>query len=264
VLTEEALFELACAVLGERRGARCLDLARLAPLTRRSVPTSATAALVVGTRALGAEWWSKTHYELAPDRSWIPSGTPDELLARQSDSCLPTLGAWVADDAADARWGTPIDVVDLNDPRTDDRVILPEGAKPGDRLIAAWDPGGRISVHVVERSSPPDPTAQEEGRRRGGIGSQLGEHWHHDAAEAQWAWAVATDTGPIRLPGETAGTSTDRFAAALDPAVAGRLRRWARQNGATPEQLGSRWHTKDDLWSARFRLGLPHSRPGTW
>ena len=51
---------------------------------------------------------------------------------------------------------------------------------------------------------------------------------------------------------------------ALDPGVAERLRAWAAENGATAEQLGGGWQTKDDLWSARFRLGLPYSRPGTW
>ena len=38
-------------------------------------------------------------------------------------------------------------------------------------------------------------------------------------ADAWWAWAVAIDTEPIRLPGE----SGDQFAAALDPDLAQRL-----------------------------------------
>lgn len=273
VLTEDALFELARTALGMERAARCLELAKLAPLTRRSVGTSATAELIVGTRALGAEWWSTVHRDLAADRRWIARGTPDELLAARQEafasrdhagSCLATLGRWVADDAADAQWGTPIDFVDLNDPRTDDRVVLPEDAEAGDRLIAAWDPGGRTYVHIVERDGSTDPLAEKEGRRRGSLGSQLGEHWYHDAAEADWAWAIATDTGPIRLPGEIPGTPTDPFAADLDADVADRLRAWAAKNGATAEQLGGAWHTKGDLWSARFQLGLPYSRPAIW
>jgi hypothetical protein len=72
---------------------------------------------------------------------------------------------------------------------------------------------------------------------------------------------MATDTGPIWLPGETAGTPTDLFAAALDDAVAERLRAWAARNGASADELGGPWHSKDDLWSARFRLGLPFRGP---
>jgi hypothetical protein len=74
---------------------------------------------------------------------------------------------------------------------------------------------------------------------------------------------MATDTGPIRFPGETAGRPTDPFAAPLDYTVADRLRVWAAKNGATAKQLGGPWHSKDDLWSARFRLGLPYSSPAT-
>jgi hypothetical protein len=91
VLTEEALFELAGVALGAERAARCLELARLAPLTDRSWATSAIAALIVGTRTLGTDWWSTVHRELAVDRRWIASGTPGELLAaRQTTSPLAT------------------------------------------------------------------------------------------------------------------------------------------------------------------------------
>jgi hypothetical protein len=280
VLTEEALFELAGVTLGAGRAARCLELARLSPLTSRSWATSASAALIVGTRALGTDWWSTVHRELAVSWStvhgesagveyWTARGTPAELLAARQDdfatrpghSCLETLGDWVAEDAANAEWGMPIDFVDLNDPEPEDRIVLPVDAKPGDQLVAAWDPGGRAYVHVVERSGSPDPRAEKEGRRRGSIGSELGKIWHNDAANADWAWSMATDTRPIRLPGEIAGEPSDPFAAPLDPSVADRLRAWAARNGASADELGGAWYTKDDLWSARFRLGLPYSSP---
>jgi hypothetical protein len=272
VLTEDALFDLARAVLGQERGARCLELARLAPLTRRWWATSATASLIVGTRALGTEWWSTIHRDLT-GRRWIARGTPDEYLAanpddpwsrRQCGSCLATLGVWVADDAANAEWGMPIDFVDFNDDEPDDRVVLPDGARPGDRFVATWDPGSLIEVHVVERAGPPDPSAERRGTRRGRLGTRLGEAWVHDATEAGWAWGMATDTGPIRLPGEIPGTPTDPFAADLDPAVAERLRAWAARNRATADELGGAWSTKDDLWSAWFRLGGPYYTQTWW
>jgi hypothetical protein len=28
--------------------------------------------------------------------------------------------------------------------------------------------------------------------------------------------------------------------------------------------LAGPWRTKDALWSARFRIGLPYGRPGAW
>ena len=133
--------------------------------------TGAVAALIVGTRALGMGWWTSAH---------------DERLRADG---LETLGGVIADAAANAEWGAPIGFVDLNHPATDDRVKLPAGAKAGDRLIAAWDAGGRVAVRVVDRG--------------GFLGSRLEEHWYHDAAEIAWAWSIATNTSPIRLPGRS-------------------------------------------------------------
>jgi hypothetical protein len=35
-------------------------------------------------------------------------------------------------------------------------------------------------------------------------------------------------------------------------------------NGVSKSDLGGPWRTTDALWTARFRLGLPYSRPGAW
>lgn len=50
----------------------------------------------------------------------------------------------------------------------------------------------------------------------------------------------------------------------LDSSVATRLFRWAAEHEPRDELLGPAWITKADAWTARFRLGLPYSRPGTW
>lgn len=54
----DKLFSKARTVLGADRANRCLELARLAPLTRRWVPASAIASLIVGAEAAGPRRWS--------------------------------------------------------------------------------------------------------------------------------------------------------------------------------------------------------------
>jgi hypothetical protein len=254
----DKLFSKARTVLGADRANRCLELARLAPLTRRWVPASAIASLIVGTLDLGPEWWTRQHEELTADRLWEVRGTPDGLLdaghgdeeREDSGSCLALLGGWIADDAADKEWGRPVDRVDMSDPRVDGRVTLPEGVSVGDRLTAIFAPGGRVWVEVVEGPSRP--------------GSRLAERRYHEVAEARSAWSMATATGPIRLPGETAGRASDPFADAIDHDASRRLFDWAKTQGVTATQLTGPWRTKEALWSARHRLGLPYSRPGEW
>jgi hypothetical protein len=56
---------------------------------------------------------------------------------------LNRLGDWAADDAADAKWGRPIDFVDLNDSGADDRLHLRDGIAEGDRVVASFGPGSR-------------------------------------------------------------------------------------------------------------------------
>lgn len=230
-----ALFELADDVLGERRAARCLQLVRGAPLTRRDHATASVASLILGTRRLGAQWWD---------------GAGDELAAAGGDGALDALGRRMCDDCANERWGEPIGEVDMNSPGGEDRVALPAGATAGDVFVASWDPGCRVVVEVVDRD--------------GVIGSLLGELRFDETADIDWAWAMASGAGTVRLPGEVAGTGSDPFAAALDHAVALRLRAWAGEHEADGELLGPPWVTRGDLWEARIRLGLPYTRAAEW
>jgi hypothetical protein len=92
----------------------------------------------------------------------------------------------------------------------------------------------------------------------------LAEKQYHDVAKVRSAWAIAFGAGPIRLPGETAGRPSDPFADNLDHDSSRRLYIWAVANGASKADLAGPWRTKDALWTARFRLGLPYGRPGVW
>jgi hypothetical protein len=253
-LSTDVLFALAAEVLGRERADRCLLLARRARLSRRSSATSAVASLIAGTRALGLEWWSRAPRDQPADGRRAQRESPDALLATgagDGEAPLTDLASWMSDDAADAEWGRPIDYVDLNDPRGHDRVTLPAHAKPGDRVVASFDPGGRVWVDVVERGQPPR------------IGSCLAEHDYHPVAEVAWAWGIATGVEALRLPGESAGELSDPFLTTVDADAARELRAWAASHGATAKELGARWETKEDLWSARRRLD-PYRRPGPW
>lgn len=270
--TADRLFAKARTVLGADRASRCLELARLAPLSRRWVPTSAIAALVAGTADMGPEWWTRSHEELAENRLWTERGIPDRLLTVGHDdpktedggSCLALLGGWIADDAADKQWGRPVDRVDVTDPRVDGRVAVPQGACAGDRLTAAFAPGGRVWVDVVERSADAGPATAPRTAGPVRLGSRLAERAYHDVAQVRSAWSIATATGPIRLPGEMAGRSSDPFADSIDHDLSRRLFDWVVANGVSAQQLGGRWRTKDALWTARYRLGVPYGRPGAW
>jgi hypothetical protein len=62
------------------------------------------------------------------------------------------------------------------------------------------------------------------GHERSRSSGKLAGHEISDVSDAGWAWSIATDTGPIRLPGEGAGGPGDPFTEQLDPDVARRLR----------------------------------------
>ena len=279
-LSADALFGLAVEVLGSSRTGLCLAIARLAPLSRRSIVTSEVAELILGTRTLGESWWTRSHEEMVIDRDrigsypvrWEGRGAPDLLLAAGQaeatvssfrSSTLTILGNWISDDAANARWGRPVDFVDLNDGGGTDRILLPPSAQAGDRFVASFDPGHRIWVDVVEWNEIPDPEAERMGLRRGRIGTRLNGHEIDDVNNVGWAWAIATDGGPIWLPGESIGGPDDPFDVAIESSVSDELYEWAGANGAEPELLGDRWTNKGEIWTARGRLGLPY-RKGSW
>ena len=274
--TTDRLFAKARTVLGQDRANQCLELARLTRLSDRWMPVSALAALV-GTQCLGPEWWTGQHEALTATRTWEQQGIPEAWLAaghgdsatEEGGSCMPLLGLWITDDAADNEWGRPVDRVDMNDPRTDGRVAVPTGASPGDRFTVSFAPGGRVWVDVVDLDADADADGAASGARAGAkgrprLGTRLAERKFHDVAQVRSGWSIATATGPIRLPGETAGRSSDPFAAHLDHDASRRLFKWAVANGENGRELAGPWRTKDALWTARLRLGLPYTRPGAW
>ena len=263
--TVDRLFAKARTVLGQERANQCLELARLAPLTRRHVPISAVASLVAGTVYLGPEWWTVSHEELAEERAWSPVGVPDRVLTAghhepgldDGDSCLAPLAEWIAEDAASKSWGRPVDRLDMSEAGVEGRVVLPHDAREGDRLTVVVAPGSRVWVDVVAREGH-----VAHGTSR--LTSRLAERVLHDVAMVRAAWSIATSGAPVRLPGELPGRHNDPFASKLVAADSRCLFDWAVANGANGRELAGPWRTKDALWTARLRLGLPFSRPGAW
>ena len=211
------LFDLAAQTLGDTRANRCRELAGQARLTRRSIACASVAQLIVASSRLGWSWWVEERDHMDALGRWEFEGSPEELLDRGREpadvlsvgSSLGVLATWACDDVADAEWGRPIDFVDLNDSRSDDRVRIPENARVGDRLTASYDPGCRVWLEVVERASE-DQALEDLGRRQGRLGSVLlGENRCCDAADVGWAWGMATNGAPVRLPGETPGARSD-------------------------------------------------------
>jgi hypothetical protein len=166
---------------------------------------------------------------------------------------LPELGVWIADDAANQQWGRPVDHIELADGQ-DDRVVLPETARLGDRLLVSFSPCGRVWADVVEQKAPADPEAKQSGRRRGVLGSILAEAMIPEAIEVQSAWTTATELRPIRLPGEVEGTESDPFASPVDEEAAAMLLDWAAAQGIDTGDLDPDSMTKASLFSARYRF----------
>jgi hypothetical protein len=275
-LTQDALFALAGETLGAPRAARCLALAVAAPLTHRWIVTGALAGLVVGTRVLGALWWQQPHeIRLGYDRS-EPGGTPDAFLARTGNpcasprrcgSCLSALAGWAAADAADQRWGPPVDVIDESWGGVDDRVRLPAGVTLGDRLGVEYEAGGRVWADVVFTAAPASERAVTSGTRRGPLGTRL--DWdsctYCTTAHITRAWTIATDIGPIRLPGDTTGGAADPYDRPLDAHAAAVLHDWARDHGADAGVLAGPWRTNGELLHTMYRLGYPWlPEPDRW
>jgi len=245
--TADALIADARPVIGEERADRCFGLALGASLTRRSAELAAIAALLVGTRELGAEWWTR------PRDGKVPA--PDEVLRTAvaiepwTDlTALEMLAAWVADDAADTLWGRPVAEVDLNSWQAEDRFELPAGVRPGQRLVVHFDAGGRLDAVVTRR---PDED----------LGSNLDFQSlrYSRPAEALWSWGVAAGLGPHRLPGE----DPDPYAKPVEERAARILRDWALRHGAGPDRLGERWETVGDVVAAIERVDWMW-RSGEW
>ena len=194
--SNEALMARAAIVLGQERADRCAQMVEWASSDRRWSAMSAIAALVAGTDQLGRDWWSQPLAASTFLRR-PAAATPDDLLAtghvpggdRDAGSCLPDLANWIMDDATDAEWGAPLAEADGNDPMPD-TVVLPASAVVGQRFLAWFDPGSRVEVIVVDRTVPATAQQERSGRRRGPLGSDLGEWRIHDVAEVEWAWGI--------------------------------------------------------------------------
>lgn len=245
--TVPVLVERAGAVLGAERTERCLELVRWAPLTRRSSELASLAGLVVGTEDLGVDWWERGRGAKLPP--------PDEVLRSCTAiepwtdlTALEMLAAWIADDAADAVWGPAVAFADLNSWQAEDRFPLPPGAQVGQRLVVAFDAGGRLDAVVVQRAD-------------GALGSNLdfASLRYSRPAEAQWSWGVAAGLGPHPLPGEY----PDPYAESVEPAAAEPLRQWALRHGATVDQVGPPWRRRGDVIAAIERVDWMW-RSGEW
>ncbi|GAA5079788.1 plasmid stability protein [Thermocatellispora tengchongensis] len=233
--------------LGAERTRRCLDLVRWAPLTRRSAELAALAGLLIGTRELGTGWWERSRGgKLPPPDEVVWSSTAIEPWVDLT--VLEMLAAWIADDSADARWGGAVGSVDLNSWQAEDRVRLPAGVKPGERLVVSFDAGGRLDAVVVRRADD-------------GLGSNLdfSSLRYSRPAEAQWSWGVAAGLGPHPLEGE----DPDPYAAQVDRSSADTLRSWALRHGATVEQTGDPWRRKGEVVAAIERVDWMW-RSGEW
>ncbi|MBO3747961.1 hypothetical protein J5X84_17955 [Streptosporangiaceae bacterium NEAU-GS5] len=235
--TAAGLLGRASGAFGAARAARCAELARLAPLTRRSAELAAIAALAVGTPELDPWWGERRGVGLPSPDEVLDTGRPvapwDDLTA------LEMLAAWAADDAADARWGRPVAAVDLNSWQAEDRVDLPEGVRPGDRLVLTFDAGGRLDAVVVARKDDE-------------LGSNLdfAAIRYSRPAEAQWSWGVAAGLGPHPLPGER----PEPYEESVPDKIVDGLREWALRHGATQAQVGDVWRTKGDMVAAVERV----------
>ncbi|GAA2673119.1 MULTISPECIES: hypothetical protein [Nonomuraea] len=245
--TAATLIADARATLGDERASQCLELALGASLTRRSAELSSIAALVVGVRELGDSWWENERGGKLP--------APMEVLRTSTAidpwtdlTLLEMLAAWIADDAADALWGPAVAEVDLNSWQAEDRIELPDTARPGQRLVVHFDAGGRLDALVTRR---PDDD----------LGSNLdfSSLRYSKPAEAQWSWGVAAGLGPHRLPGE----DPDPYARPVPGDAVRILREWALRHGATPEQLGESWSDVGDVVAAIERVDWMW-RSGEW
>jgi hypothetical protein len=251
--TVPGLIESASVQLGTTRADRSVGRVRHMRRTQRYRGLSALAALVVGTRQLGQEWWSSPHGSpVTPRRHTDRAVTPDEHLAAAAGSdersWLPIvveLGHWIADDVAVAMWGPLIAEVDLNDPRSTDRIKdLPADLPVGSVVTAWFDTGGVVDAVIEQRD--------------GALGSQLvaESSRYSPPAEVDWGWAVARPRRARSPFPAMAQTPTTPSLTRRRPA----LLRMGRQLDVADQGLGLPWRTRGDTCAALARLDWPWLR----
>ena len=248
--TVPALLSVADDVLGAERVARCVELIQDMRFTQRYQGLAALASLVVGTRELGADWWTLPHRDPVTRLHRDGPITPDQRLVEVPPPAEPSwhsaildLGHWISDDAAVAAWGPA---------RRRGRPERPErhrphpepaprcgGWKAGDGpLRRGWrgrrggrGAGGRRPRHPVGGQVP----VLDAGRRQLGLGRR------------------SAAPGPFPLPGDPESV----YGAAVDPERAEKLRAEALAFGWAADDVGAPWVTRGDVCAALARLDWP-------
>ena len=199
-LTVPRLLQVAQDTIGPARTHLAVEAIKPAPLPERHRQLGAVAAIIVGTRILGPDWWTSPRPLVPWDPTDTTTITGEQLLAGAPHPpwYTPVLGVleFLSCTLADAAADPSIDGVDLNAPWRTDRVDVPDDAREGDRVVVYVDAGERVDA-VVERWDD------------GTLHSRLDLDSYRSSAPAQVAWAVGSLLGRGRhlLPGEEPGTT---------------------------------------------------------
>lgn len=281
-LTVASLRSRAAQTLGEDRVAQAWQFVEQAKLTRRHDELASLAALVAVTDLQGSDWWERPVVSAYP-RDWHPfyaeleaaglddetAVTPAEVLAGRfgyvpvgvgSTSPLARLASAAADDAA----GLAADFVDMSWPDAH-HIEFPPGVGPGEELVVAFDPGGRIRGTTFLDS---------DGRQM--VRVDRDTVTHSTPATVHWAVGVTWQGQVLRLPGEKPGAASDPWSGPLtqdELVVTGALQRWAGSIGVPDrlvepswtvrEQVADAWVEAYAMWGRTLSSGLASSVTGS-
>jgi hypothetical protein len=182
----DALFARLAGQVGADEMGVAIESVWRGHVNRRRNGLAAIAAASLAMDRLGTGWWHEARVR-SDLTMQADNRSPATLLRSPEDdihrSNAELLGYWAADDVADHLWGPPAAYVDLNSQQPVDRVPAPENARPGDRLLLAWDPGCRLWAVVEER-----------GEGRLGTRFENSDLLFSPPADLLWSWATATET----------------------------------------------------------------------
>lgn len=255
VLTTHTLLERAEATLGEALAGQAWKYVMAARLTRRHFELGALAGLTVGTDLVGEAWWDEPVRSAYP-RDWHPlhdlldqAGlapdtqlTPREVLEGRlgheqlwGTSPLGRLSGLLADHVA----GPAVAWVDLNWPGPEHLIEFPAGVGPGQDVVLAFNPGGRLRGRTLIDSG---------GRQA--VRVDLNSASHSIPGTVDWAVGVTWQGVVVHLPDEEPGTAHDPWIVPLTAearTVADALRAWAVSVGAPLALFEPAWSTKADV-----------------
>lgn len=184
--TGDALFARIADQVGAAEMGIAIEAVWRGHVDRRRHGLAAIAAASLAMDHLGTGWWHEARVRSALTFQ-ADNRSPATLLRSPEDDIGRTnpelLGYWAADDVADRLWGPPAAYVDLSSQQPVDRVPAPENARPGDRLLLAWDPGCRLWAVVEDR-----------GDGRLGTVFEDGDLLISPPTDLLWHWATATET----------------------------------------------------------------------